>query len=206
MNPFSCRLACASFLSLALAASSMAAGGEQAVFKPETQIRPAPQGRAAAAEKNPPGDIPDDQVFVKYASAVGGYSLKVPEGWARAENGADVSFTDKYNGVKVAVTNAAAAPPTAKNVLEGPLADLAKSGKAVKVKSVREIKLPAGAAVLVKYDSDSEPNAVTNKTLRLENEAYVFSKDGRVAILTVWAPRGADNADQWKLMSEGFSW
>jgi hypothetical protein len=179
MNPS--RLVCSIFLSVALVASSV------------------------AAEKNPPGDIPDNQIFLKYASAAGGYSLKVPEGWARIENGADVSFTDKYNSVKVAVTSAAV-PPTAKNVLEGPLADLAKSGRAVKVKSVREMKLPGGPVVLVKYDSDSEQNPVTNKMLRLENEAYVFSKDGRVAILTVSAPRGADNVDQWKLMSESFAW
>jgi hypothetical protein len=182
MNPFSSRLVCSIFLSASIVASSV------------------------AAEKSPPGDIPDNQIFVKYASAGGGYSLKVPEGWARIENGADVSFTDKYNGVKVAVTSAAA-PPTAKNVfVESPLADLAKSGRAVKVKSVTEKKLPGGPVVLVKYDSDSEPNPVTNKILSLENEAYVFFKDGRLAILTLSAPRGADNVDQWKLMSESFVW
>ena len=175
------RLVCSIFLSVALVSSSV------------------------AAEKNPPGDIPDNQIFLKYASAVGSYSFKVPEGWARIEDGADVSFTDKYNSVNVTLTNAAA-PPTAKNVLEGPLADLAKSGRAVKVKSVTEKKLPGGPVVLVKYDSDGEPNAVTNKILRLENEAYVFFKDGRVAILTVSAPRGADNVDQWKLMSDSFAW
>ena len=180
MNPS--RLVCFLFLSVVLVASSV------------------------AAEKNPPGDIPDNQVFLKYASAAGGYSLKVPEGWARIEDGADVSFTDKYNSVNVTVTNAAA-PPTAKNVLvESPLADLAKSGRAIKVKSVTEKKLPGGPVMLVKYDSDSEPNRVTNKILRLENEAYVFFKDGRVAILTVSAPRGADNVDQWKLISESFAW
>ena len=44
---------------------------------------------ALAAEKNPPGDIPDDQVFVAYTSRAGGYSLKVPEGWARTEKGSE---------------------------------------------------------------------------------------------------------------------
>jgi hypothetical protein len=59
---------------------------------------------------------------------------------------------------------------------------------------------------LVKYESDSEANPVTNKHLRLENEAYVFYKNGKTATLTLWAPKGADNADQWKLMSESFHW
>ena len=153
------------------------------------------------AEKNPPGDIPDDQVFVSYVSSVGGYSLKVPEGWARSEKGSDVDFVDKFDGVAVALASAAAAP-TVKDVVTG----LEKPGKAVRVVSSKEIRLPAGQALLVKYESDSEANPVTNKHLRLENEAYVFYKNGKTATLTLWAPKGADNADQWKLMSESFHW
>src|SRR5438128_4444210 len=84
-------------------------------------------------EKNPPGDIPDDQVFVSYTSSVGGYSLKVPEGWARSEKGADVDFIDKLDGVEVVVASAIAAP-TAKDVTAG----LAKPEKAVRVVSTSE--------------------------------------------------------------------
>jgi hypothetical protein len=154
-----------------------------------------------AAEKNPPGDIPDDQVFVSYTSSSGGYSLKVPEGWARSEKGADVNFIDKFDGIAVAVETAAAAP-TAKEVT----ARLEQPQKATKVISTKEIRLPAGQAILVKYESDSEANPVTNKRIRLENEAYVFYKNSKTATLTLWAPKGADNADQWKLMSESFRW
>jgi hypothetical protein len=154
-----------------------------------------------AAEKNPPGDIPDDQVFVSYTSSSGGYSLKVPEGWARSEKGADVNFIDKFDGVAVAVETAPAAP-TAKEVT----ARLEQPQKATKVISAKEIRLPAGQAILVKYESDSEANPVTNKRIRLENEAYVFYKNSKTATLTLWAPKGADNADQWKLMSESFRW
>jgi hypothetical protein len=154
-----------------------------------------------ATEKNPPGDIPDDQVFVSYTSPVGGYSLKVPEGWARSEKGADVDFIDKLDGVAVAVASATATP-TAKDVVAG----LAKPEKAVRLVSTKEIRLPAGQALLIKYESDSETNPVTNKRTRLENEAYVFYKNGKTATLTLWAPKGADNVDQWKLMSESFRW
>jgi hypothetical protein len=154
-----------------------------------------------AAEKNPPGDIPDDQVFVSYASPVGGYSLKVPEGWARSEKGPDVDFVDKFDGVAVSVA-AVAAAPTVKDVVAG----LEKPEKAVRVVSSKEIRLPGGQALLIKYESDSEANPVTNKRIRLENEAYVFYKDNKTATLKLWAPRGADNADQWKLMSESFRW
>jgi hypothetical protein len=154
-----------------------------------------------AAEKNPPGDIPDDQVFVSYTSSAGGYSLKIPEGWARSEKGADVDFIDKLDGVAVAVASATAVP-TAKDVAAG----LAKPEKEVRVVSTKEIRLPAGKALLIKYESDSEPNPVTNKRVRLENVAYVFYKNGKTATLTFWAPKGADNVDQWKLMSESFRW
>jgi hypothetical protein len=154
-----------------------------------------------ATEKNPPGDIPDDQVFVSYTSSVGGYSLKVPEGWARSEKGADVDFIDKLDGVAVAVASATAAP-TAKDSAVG----LAKPEKAVRVVGTKEIRLPAGQALLIRYESDSEANPVTTKRIRLENEAYVFYKNGKTATLTLWAPKGADNVDQWKLVSESFRW
>jgi hypothetical protein len=154
-----------------------------------------------ATEKNPPGDIPDDQVFVSYMSSVGGYSLKVPEGWARTEKGSDVDFIDKFDGVAVAVTTVATSP-TAKDVV----ARLEKPESRLRVVSTKEIRLPAGQAILVKYESDSEANPVTNKRVRLENETYVFYKNGKTATLTLWAPKGADNADQWKLMSESFRW
>jgi hypothetical protein len=154
-----------------------------------------------AAEKNPPGDIPDDQVFIRYASSASGYSLKVPEGWARSEKGSDVDFTDKFDGVAV-IVDAAGTPPTMQDVVTR----LAKAEKDFKVVSTKESRLPAGSALFVKYESESETNPVTNKRVRLEDEAYAFYKNGKIAILILWAPMGADNADQWKLISESFRW
>src|SRR6202011_872988 len=94
-----------------------------------------------AAEKNPPGDIPDDQVFVAYTSPGSGYSLKVPEGWARSEKGTDVNFTDKFDGVAV-IVDAAGTPPTMQDVVTR----LAKAEKDFKVVSTKESRLPAGSA------------------------------------------------------------
>jgi hypothetical protein len=156
---------------------------------------------ALAAEKNPPGDIPDDQVFVSYKSSVSGYSLKVPEGWARSEKGSDVQFIDKFDGVAI-IVDAAATAPTIKDII----VRLGKAEKGFKVVSTKEIRLPVGSVLLVKYESDSETNPVTNKRIRLEDEAYAFYKNGKIAILILWAPVGADNADQWKLISESFRW
>src|SRR5690349_11683068 len=60
------------------------------------QNNPAP----APTESNPPGDIPDNQVYVVYRPTVGsftGFTVKVPEGWARTEQGGSTVFTDKLN-------------------------------------------------------------------------------------------------------------
>jgi hypothetical protein len=156
---------------------------------------------ALAGEKTPPGDIPDDQVFVSYKSPANGYSLKVPEGWARSEKGSDVQFIDKFDGVAV-IVDAAATPPTIKDVVSR----LGKAEKGFKLVDTKEIRLPAGSALVVKYESESEANPVTNKRIRVEDEAYAFYKNGEIAILILWAPVGADNADQWKLISESFRW
>jgi hypothetical protein len=158
-----------------------------------------------APEKNPPGDIPDTQVFITYRSTDGQYQLDVPEGWARSTQGADVSFIDKLDGVKVTIIQASAAP-TAASVRSNEVAALQKSGRAVQVGKVQGVQLSSGAAVLVSYSSNSDPDPVTGKQVRLESNMYLFFKSGRLAALTLWAPLGADNVDQWQRISQSFRW
>jgi len=160
---------------------------------------------AVAPEVNPPGDIPDTQAFVKYSNTAGGYQLEVPEGWARTEAGADATFVNKFDGVSIAVTPATVAP-TAVSARANQAKQIQSQGKAVTMNSVSEANLPGGKAVVIKYTSNSDPNPVTNKRVRLENLAYIFYKGGKEATLTVWAPQGADNADQWNRMSKSFRW
>jgi hypothetical protein len=158
-----------------------------------------------APENNPPGDIPDTQVFVSFASSAGGYKLDVPEGWARAASGANVTFTDTFNGVAVTVTNATAAPTVA-SVRATAVPMLEQNGRAVQVQKVEQVSVPGGAAVRVTYTANSDPNAVTGKQIRLENERYIFFKNGKEAMLTLSAPQGSDNVDQWKRMAQSFTW
>jgi hypothetical protein len=158
---------------------------------------------AVAPEKNPPGDIPDDQVFITYASPLG-FSIQVPEGWARTDKPDGVDFADKYGRVEVAITSGTA--PAAASAHSGEVTALEKSGRAVKIGSVADVKLPAGAAIRIVYTSNSDPNPVTNKQIRLENERTLLGHDGKVAAVTLSAPAGADNADQWKLMNDSFRW
>jgi len=169
----------------------------------ETAIRPTET--AVAPEVSPPGDIPDSQAFVKYTSVAGGYQLEVPEGWARTESGAGVTFVNKFDGVKVHVASASAAP-TAASAQASEVKQIQSQGHAVTITGVSEVTLPTGKAVVIKYTSNSDPNPVTNKRLRLENQVYLFYKNGKEAQLTVWAPLGADNVDQWNRMSKSFRW
>jgi hypothetical protein len=164
---------------------------------------------AVAPEVNPPGDIPDSQAFVKYANTTGGYQLQVPEGWSQQaqppEYSSDVTFVHNYDGVSVHVAPASA-PPTAASVQANEVKQIQSRARAVTVSKVSEVNLPAGKAVLVSYTSNSAPNPVTNKQVRLENQTYIFYRNGKEAMLTVWAPLGADNVDQWKLMADSFRW
>lgn len=173
-------------------------------FATEPAVARSQHASALAVEKSPPGDIPDSQVFVTFHSAQG-YSIKVPEGWARRDRPGGVSFSDKYNGLDLEVV-ARPVAPTFATVRAQEVAALEKGSGAVRVIGVSRRTLPAGPAIAVVYQVNSAPNAVTGKAIRLENERLYLWKDGRLATLTLSAPAGADNADQWKLMAGSFAW
>jgi hypothetical protein len=187
------------FVSLTILAFAALSGSAQIAGTPAMATE-----RPAAPEKNPPGDIPDTQVFVIYISPLA-FSLKVPEGWARTERRDGASFSDKYNGVNIAVASAASAPTPA-SAADHEAADLVKTGRAVRIEAIRKVMLRSGSALLIVYTSNSEPNPVTNKPLRLESNRYLIYQGGNLATLDLSAPLGADNADQWKLMSDSFQW
>ena len=157
-----------------------------------------------AAEKNPPGDIPDSQVFIAYTSPLG-FTIKVPEGWPRTDRPDGVTFADKFGAVDVTVS-AAATAPTSSSVKAVEAAALEQSGRAVKIDTTEAVGLPAGPAVLIKFHSNSEPNAVTSKRIRLEHDRYLIQRGGKLVTIDFSAPAGADNVDQWKLMSQSFEW
>ena len=183
------------FVGVMLLAASLATDTTVAVFAQEKAIAP---------EKNPPGDIPDSQVFITYTSPLG-VSLKIPEGWSRKERADGAAIFDKYGVIDVAISSLPTAP-TAASAKTGEAVELERNGRAVKIASIKDIVLPAGPAVQIVYTSNSDANAVTGKHIRLENERYLIGRAGKLATLTFSAPAGADNADQWKLMHDSFKW
>lgn len=163
------------------------------------------QEQPLAPETNPVGDIPDTQVFVNYVDSAGHYSLDVPEGWAQTNNGADVQFVDKFDGLSVSVTHAGSAP-TSNTVDANEIRNLASSGRAFQVGQVTEMDLPGGHAVKISATVNSEPDPVTSKQVRLEEDIYLFYHNDSEAMLQLWAPQGADNVDQWNRISKSFQW
>jgi DNA/RNA-binding domain of Phe-tRNA-synthetase-like protein len=63
-----------------------------------------------------------------------------------------------------------------------------------------------GKAVLVTYLLDSAPDKVTGKVVRDSAERYEFWHGGQEAILTLTGPKGADNVDPWRIVSDSVRW
>lgn len=185
-------------LTLGIAVLGMTVLGQTSVSAAYAAEKP------VATEKNPPGDIPDSQVFVDYASKLG-FTMQVPEGWARTDRSDGASFIDKLDGV-VVTEMAADQEPTVETVRAGYIPKILQSERAVKLSAVKAADLPGGKAIRIVYTSNSQPNAVTNKQVRLENERYLYFKDGKLVSVELYAPKGADNVDQWQLMSRSFRW
>lgn len=160
--------------------------------------------QAVAPEHNPPGDIPDNQVFVRYTSPAG-YEVQVPEGWSRKVSADTVSFADKYDVISIVIAPAAMAP-TVSSVQTSDVPQLMKDGRAVAVKNVSLHNLKAGPVVRIVYQANSEPNAVTGKQTRLEHERFSYFHNQKLVTLDLAAPLGADNVDQWQLISNSFRW
>jgi hypothetical protein len=160
---------------------------------------------AAATEVNPAGDIPDSQVYVAYTLASGGYSVKVPEGWARAASGGAVAFTDHYNTVRLDAVPASSAPTVASaRSAEVPAIEARESH--VTIGGVTTAQRTAGTAILITYHADSPPDPVTGKVARLAVERYELWRGGTEAILTLSGPVGADNVDPWRTITDSFRW
>src|SRR3954453_7106255 len=156
-------------------------------------------------EVNPAGDIPDNQAFVRYAPPGCGFSVKVPEGWSRTAAGGAITFTDKLNAVRIETTSAKA-PPSVREVGQVDIPRLAASVKGFKPGTVSAVKRKGGTAVRITYLATATPNAVTGKTGQDAVERYVFFRKGRDAIITLSGPKGADNVDPWRIVSDSLTW
>ena len=130
---------------------------------------------SAEAQSAATGDIPDNQVFLTFTDPVARYSMSYPEGWTRNGDGRNVTFSDKNNIVHIVV--AKAPTPTVAGV-QSELAALQRKNSTLKFTPPRAATLKSGSAIKATYTTESAPNAVTGKRVRLMVDRYVLAHAG----------------------------
>lgn len=157
----------------------------------------------AEAQQTAAGDIPDNQVFLTFDDTAAGYSMKYPEGWAQRGSGARVTFQDKNNLVRVAVEKGAGVDGA------GAAADMARLRRqtpSLRFDAPTETTVSGNRVVKVVYSTESAPNALTGKRVRLVVDRYYVPGPGRHAVVDLGTPQGVDNVDAYRLMIESFRW
>jgi hypothetical protein len=160
---------------------------------------------AAPADAGPPGDIPDNQAFVEFAPPGAGFAVKVPEGWARTTKARTTQFTDKLNTVVIEWTPApkAASVSSVRNRL---VPRLRSQRRGFRLGTVSATKRNAGSAILITYRALSRPDEVTGKTIVDDVEEYLFFHKGVLVTVTLSGPKGADNVDPWRIVTDSLRW
>lgn len=165
-----------------------------------TTVSSGPGALQAEANAAAAGDIPDNQVFLRFENARAGYSLKYPEGWAQQGSNGRVVFRDKNNIVRIAV--ARGQPLTIASITR----ESQHLAGAHIVSPPVAVSLPSGHAFKVVYKTESAANAVTGKRVTLVVDRYYLTRAGRQAVVDLGTPVGVDNVDAYRLMIESFRW
>jgi hypothetical protein len=158
-----------------------------------------------APEKSPAGDIPDNQAYVRFSPPRAGYSVKVPEGWSRSTASGATTFTDKLNSITME-TRPASAPMTVHDARSREIPGLAASAHGFHAGRVMTVQRKAGSAIRIAYTAEGSPNPVTGRAVTDAVERYVFFHQGKDLILTLSGPKGADNVDPWKIVTDSVTW
>lgn len=195
-------MSCARWLPLSLVALCTACGATSSPSPPATSGNTQP---TAGAEVNSGGDIPDTQQFVAFPMPSGAFTVTIPEGWARSQNGPTVMFASHFDSVALS-TIAMASAPTLDWVTSHELATIRQQSANVAGGQASIITRTAGQAILLTYRADSAPDAVTGNVAHLEIERYDFWRNGVEAVITLAAPAGADNVDAWRMITDSFTW
>jgi hypothetical protein len=158
-----------------------------------------------AKETAPPGDIPDSTQFVRFTVPSAGFSVKVPEGWARTGAGGKLTFTSNLNSVAVEGANATG-PLSAASVKAGDVPALSRSVKGFKLQSITPIHRGGRTVVRIRYLARAPANAVTGKSVVDAVERYLYAHGRKEAVVTLAGPNGADNVDAWRTISDSLRW
>jgi hypothetical protein len=164
---------------------ALAVAGCGSSSSPKASGGPAKTVNPNGPEVSPAGDIPDNQAYVAYSPPGAGYSVKVPEGWARTTAGGVTSFTDKLNRIQMQTLPAKAKRPAG---------------------NVTTVTRKAGKATRITYEAKSAADPVTGQSHADAVERYVFFHKGKEIVLTLSGPKGADNVDPWKIVTDSLTY
>jgi hypothetical protein len=168
-----------------------------------TTAQSSPNALTGEAKAAATGDIPDNQVYVVFSNARGGYLIKYPEGWAQSGSGKRVTFYDKNNLVRTIIQPGGA--PTLAQV-SAEMKALRASTPSLRFQSPQRVRVSGRPAIKVVYTTQSAPNPVTNKRVQLTVDRYYLAQGGNRAIVDLGSPVGVDNVDGYRLMVQSFRW
>jgi hypothetical protein len=72
--------------------------------------------------------------------------------------------------------------------------------------NVTTVTRTAGKATRITYQAKSPADPVTGKSRTNAVERYVFLHKGKAIVLTLSGPKGADNVDPWKIVTDSLSY
>jgi hypothetical protein len=193
----------------AIAVASLVAAGcgssSSSTTSTSTPAGSAKQVNPNAPEVSPSGDIPDNQAYVPFSAPGTNVTVKVPEGWSRSSTATGTTFTDKLNSITIEQRKGASAV-TVSQVKQADVPTLAKSVKGFKLQSVATVQRKAGPVVRIRYLAVAKTNPVTGKGGTDAVERYLFARSGNELVLTLSGPKGADNVDPWKIVTDSVVW
>jgi hypothetical protein len=183
--------------------SSSTTSAPGAASKPSSSSGGATAQAPSEAQSAAAGDIPDNQVFLSFHNPGEGYTIRYPEGWARKGAGPLVTFEDKANVIRVSV--AKGPQPTLANAAAA-LAAMRKAEPTIKAGRPQQVTIGGAQVIKATYSRQSAPDPVTGKRLPLTIDRYVYARGGKVAVVDLGTPKGVDNVDAYRMISNGFRW
>jgi hypothetical protein len=187
----------------AAAPSGAAAAGGSSTQAPGGSSGQAAGALSADARSAATGDIPDNQVFLVFTDRAGAFSIKYPEGWTQSGSPRDVTFRDKNNLVHVVIAPGAAPTPTS---VAGQLNASKQADSTLSFHAPQTVTIGSRPVVTAVYTTESAPNPVTGKRVKLVVDRYELAGGGRVATVDLGTPVGVDNVDAYRMMIESFRW
>ena len=142
-------------------------------------------------------------MFLVFTNRAAGYSIKYPEGWTQRGAGPQVTFRDKNNLVRVQIAPGGPATPAS---VTAQLNALKQSDSTLSFRAVAPVRVGAVSAIKVVYETESAPNPVTGKRVKLVVDRYEMADRGRLATVDLGTPVGVDNVDAYRKMIESFHW